>query len=171
MIMFKALRALALALPLVFAGAAAAQTATVNFIEPQKFRDATFTGGPAVERERAEVLREIEAHLQSLAKRHLRSGQTLVVDVRDIDLAGHLEPFWRAAGEIRVLRAVTWPAIELRYRLTEGAVTLAEGDERIADLNYQWRTGAYFHGDRLRYEKAMLDDWFERRFVRQRKDG
>lgn len=145
--------------------AAAPAAATVRFIEPERFTDATFTRGPGPERERAEVMRAIDAHLQQLAAERLPAGQTLEVEIRDIDLAGHIEPFWRTAGEIRVLRGVTWPAIVLRYRLSEAGVTLREGSKRVADLNYQWRLPRYPHGDRLRYEKAMLDDWFERRLV------
>jgi hypothetical protein len=46
---------------------------------------------------------------------------------------------------------------------------LGQGRERVADMNYLWRS-AYLRrdGDALPYEKAMLRDWFERQFCRGR---
>ena len=65
------------------------------------------------------------------------------------------------------MREVTWPRIKLRYALTRGDQLLASGEEQLIDQNYLMMTNRYFVGDRLRYEKAMLDAWFERRIGSQ----
>lgn len=154
------------ALALLFCAPLAAQPVTVDFVDPENFVDARFRHGPGSDGERAEVLREIENHLHGLAGRHLPPGRTLAIEVRDVDLAGRIEPTRGMPGEIRVLRSATWPSITLRYRLADAERTLAESSERIVDTNYQTRILLYARSDRLRYEKAMLDDWFEARIVR-----
>mgnify|MGYP006164498815 CR=1 FL=1 len=40
------------------------------------------------------------------------------------------------------------------------------GEELLSDLNFMVPSNRYSSGDRLRYEKALLDRWFEKRFGR-----
>jgi hypothetical protein len=149
---------------------ATAQTAglTVSFIHPEKYTDAAYSRSFPSDKDRAEVTRDIERHLQQLASRSLPPDTALSIDVLDVDLAGHFEP-WRAASaaDLRVMRGVTWPRMHLRFTLTQGGQVVASGDERVLDQNYQLTVNRYSTSDRLRYEKAMLDDWFERRIVRR----
>jgi hypothetical protein len=44
---------------------------------------------------------------------------------------------------------------------------VASAEELVSDMHYLMTSNRYMTGDRLRYEKAMLDDWFDRRFVRR----
>ena len=60
----------------------------------------------------------------------------LDIEVIDIDLAGSLEYHWRISP-LRVMR----------------------------DMAYLSRINHYTEGDPLRYEKLMLDDWFQRSFM------
>ncbi|HEX7813122.1 MAG TPA: DUF3016 domain-containing protein [Burkholderiales bacterium] len=41
-------------------------------------------------------------------------------------------------------------------------------EERVIDQVYLGRQRTYFSGDRLGYERQMLDDWFCARFVEHR---
>ena len=136
---------------------------SVSFIQPEKYVDAAYSRSYASEKDRAEVQRDIERHLQRLAGRSLPASDTLTIEVLDIDLAGWFEPFTfrRTGAEVRVMRNVTWPRIKLRYALTRGDQLLASGEEQVIDQNYLMMSNRYFVGDRLRYEKAMLDAWFE----------
>ena len=87
----------------------------------------------------------------------------------DVDLAGLVEPWhYRLPYDVRVLRSVTWPSVKLRYRLVQGEQVLASGDETISDMNYLEHPNAYSTTDPLRYEKWMLDEWFEDRLVDRR---
>ncbi|WP_076997771.1 DUF3016 domain-containing protein [Variovorax sp. KK3] len=154
----------------VLSASAVAQPAglTVSFIHPESYTDAAYSRSFPSEKDRAEVMRDIERHLQSLASRTLPPGDALRIEVLDVDLAGHFEP-WRApsAADLRVMRGVTWPRMQLRYTLTQGGQVVASGEERIADQNYLLTVNRYSTSDRLRYEKAMLDDWFDRRIVKR----
>jgi hypothetical protein len=45
---------------------------------------------------------------------------------------------------------------------------VGSGEERLSDMNFLATPNRYSPDDRLRYEKAMLDHWFESRFGRRR---
>lgn len=148
--------------------AASAAMLSVVFVDPDKFTDAAYSHPQGTEQQRAEVLRDIERHLRQLAERGLPAGDALRIEVLDIDLAGWFEPFrLRTGTDVRVLRDITWPRIKLRYTLTRGDRVIASAEERVADLNYLMTVNRYGSSDRLRYEKAMLDDWFSRRIAAQ----
>lgn len=137
---------------------------TVAFDKPGGFRDASLEGTYSVAADEP-ALKEIGRHLQKLGERHLAPGQTLEVEILDVDLAGRFEP-WRAhAHGVRFMNSVTWPAIRLRYTLLRDGRTEMSAEERVADQIYLGRQRTYFSSDRLGYEKRMLDDWFRARFV------
>jgi hypothetical protein len=149
-------------LVLAAGAASAAPLLSLSFVEPNKFTDAGYFHWVASEKDRAEVQRDIEQHLQQLAERKLQPGQSLKIEVLDIDLAGRFEPLrFRAANEVRVMRESTWPRIKLRYTLSQGDAVTASREEVVADMNYLGSINRYPSGDRLRYEKAMLDRWFD----------
>lgn len=132
----------------------AAGTVEVSYVEPEKFRDIGFG---TVDRER--VLSDMTAVLKALGAK-LPDGQTLKLEVTDIDLAGELRP---AGG--RDLRLVTgrtdWPEIQLRYTLRAGNDTLKSGEAKIYDLAYFERaTFVDRIGTNLPFERQMLRKWF-----------
>ena len=110
--------------------------------------------------------RDIEQHLQRLAERGLPASDTLAIEVLDIDLAGRFEPLrFRSGSDVRIVRDIASPRIDLRYTLRRGDQLVASAEERLVDLTFLMVTNRYPSEDRLRYEKAMLDDWFEKRFA------
>jgi hypothetical protein len=134
-------------------------------VSPEKFTDAGRYGD---EREAAANRTEIAQQIEQLAARKLPAGQRLEVEVLDVVLAGFLEyrPFWNE--QVRVMRDATWPSIKLRYRLTQGEQVVASGEETVSDMRYLERPNPYSTTDRLRYEKRMLDEWFEERIVERK---
>ena len=149
----------------LLAGAAAqadtpAPALSIHFVDPQHFTDASYTYHQ--DRTRSAVLRDIERHLQRLAADKLAPGRSLDIEVLDIDLAGQFEPWRDRAANVRIVREITWPRIALRYTLREGDGIVARGDEQLVDMSFLRSVNLYDREDRLRYEKAMLDHWFER---------
>jgi len=161
-------RAILAAVLIVTALAPAQAGAGVNvrFVDPDRFTDAGSNGFRAVD---PGVLAEIKTHLQRLGGRFLTPGQNLTIDILDVDRAGMDEP-WRGGsmGDVRIMRGVTPPRIKLRYVLGEKGKRARSGEETLTDINYQMNPSARFGGDRLVYEKALLDDWFRRMFPRDR---
>jgi hypothetical protein len=158
------MRSLAIAALLTFAGvglAHAAGTVKLSFVEPDKFVDAGNTrfDTPA-------TLMALEQHLQALGQRYLADGQTLTIEVLDVDLAGEMWPSRRTAGDIRIAKGgADWPRIKLRYVLEAPGQAPQRGEETIAELAYQQQTPRYSNSEPLRHEKQMLEQWFKARFA------
>lgn len=142
-----------------------AGSAFVAFRDAEHYTDIARYGD---QREAAAIKARLARHIEWLAQKELAADQTLAVEVLDVDLAGHLEPWRFGFHDIRILRQVTWPRITLRYSLSESGRILLQSGETVSDVNYLDRTGYYFASDVLRYEKRMLDDWFRARFVERR---
>lgn len=132
----------------------AAGQVDVRWLEPETFSDA---GRSVADRDR--VTQALAAHITRLA-RGLPSGQTLTIEVTDLDLAGDIRPAsWH---EVRVLRGrADWPRMSLRYTLQSEGQTLKRGEARLSDMNYSFTTR---HED-LGYEKRMIEQWFKGEFL------
>ncbi|MNQ33116.1 hypothetical protein D3C85_465380 [compost metagenome] len=90
----------------------------------------------------------------------MQPGQSLKVEILDIDLAGRYESWRVDFRDVRFMREVTWPRIRLHYSLERDGKTLVSRDATLIDQSYLQHANYYFSNDRLRYEKTMLDDWF-----------
>ncbi|MFL6659930.1 MAG: DUF3016 domain-containing protein [Massilia sp.] len=158
--MLKSLRLSAAAtLAMVFAGQAFAG-ATVTYVAPDHFADVPFS---SVERDH--LLQDLSRHFDKLAAK-LPAGQQLNVEVTDVDLAGQTWPARSAGRDIRVLNGrADWPHLTMHYTVTQDGQTLKSGTETITDMNYQMHRNRYDEGDSLRYEKRMLDTWFQERLA------
>jgi Protein of unknown function (DUF3016) len=76
-------------------------------------------------------------------------GQNLIVDVLNIDLAGHFEPWRGNFSNLRIMCDVTAPSFKLRYVLSEKGKRTRSGEDNLTDINYQMNP-------------LLLDDWFRR---------
>ncbi len=156
---------LALAGLLALGAGAASAGVTVNYVESDKFADLPFAPW-----ERQEVLRDLADHFMKLGK-SLPPGVDLAVDITEIDLAGREYPNARSGRELRVLKGMAdWPVIELRYTLTSNGQVVGSGSERLSDMSYLNRVSRFSDSDSLRYEKRMIDEWFNKTIL-QKKPG
>lgn len=146
----------ALAAMLLMVAGAAAAGATVTYKDPDQFSDVPFAPW-----ERERLLKELTAHFDVLAAR-LPPGQTLAVEVTDLDLAGRIYPNrFNAPFDLRVLNGgADWPHMTLRYTISEGGKVVKTGEEKLSNMSYLQRQNRY-RNDNLKYEKQMLDDWFK----------
>lgn len=143
----------------LLASSAALAQVTVTYVKPEDYSDVPRS---PVDRER--TLKEFSDYFATLEKK-LPEGQSLKLEVLDIDLAGRLYPR-RMADDIRVMKGgADWPRMTLRYTLEENGKVLRSGEDNLADMNYQMRHNSYFDSDPMRYEKQMLDDWFNKVIV------
>ena len=152
----------ALAGLLALGAASASAGVTVNYVESDKFADMPFEPW-----EREAVLRDLASYFAELGK-ELPPGQDLTVDITDIDLAGREYPS-RGTHDLRVLKGgADWPMITLRYTLTNNGQVVSSGNERLSDMMYMNRMNRYSDGDRLRYEKRMVEDWFNKTILKKK---
>jgi hypothetical protein len=131
----------------------------VSFVKPETFVDIKDNSGF---RDDA-VLKDIEKHIVEQAQKYL-PGKDVRIDVTDVDLAGQVEPFGRSVNWVRVMRSVTSPSITLNYEVREGGKLVQQGKAVMRDMNYQNGFSEYFSTDSLRYEKRMIDRWFQSEF-------
>ena len=148
---------MALAGLFALAAGSAGATVTVTYVQPDRFSDVPF-----VTADREDTLKTLSDHFTWLGS-SLPPGQDLRIEVLDIDLAGRLIPNARMGRDLRVLRGqADWPRIDLRYSLEQNGQVLKSGEAQLSDMNYLNHTNRYFDGEALRYEKSMIDDWFEK---------
>ncbi|MGJ7516787.1 DUF3016 domain-containing protein [Pseudomonas baetica] len=156
-----------LIVPLAIAGA----SVEVVFKNPEKFSDASLDS-PGYERGADPyVMKELRNYLQKLGERYLPPDQQLQIEIRNIDLAGRYEPWRPNAYEVRFMRDITWPRIDLHYVLKQNGQIVSEADARVMDQFYLQRPGRASRSDRLYSEKAMLSDWFKKQFAGQHQIG
>jgi hypothetical protein len=143
----------------------------VVFKDPEKFSDASLDS-PGYERGADPyVMKELRSYIQKLGERYLPADQQLQIEIRNIDLAGRFEPWRLNAYEVRFMREITWPSIDLHYVLKQNGQTVSQADARVMDQSYLQRPGRAGRSDRLYSEKAMLSDWFRRQFAGQHQSG
>jgi hypothetical protein len=153
----------AVVVTIVLSPASSLADVNVRFVSPGHYTDAGSFGASRASTEAA-----LRTHLDRLGKRFLAPGQTLTIDVLDIDLAGQHEPWRYGLEDVRIIRGVTPPKIKLRYVLTERGRRTRSGEETLTDINYQMNPSARFSSDSYVFEKALLDDWFRRTFSNPR---
>jgi hypothetical protein len=130
----------------------------VIFAHPEAYTDAdAFPNSGASARE--PTMAALRQYIVRQGRQYLRPGQTLNIEITDIDLAGAYIPSRRGA-DIRVIRSITPPRIALRYTLQDGKRVISRGEDVLREQMFQPVTSI----DTLKYEKAMLDDWFRGRF-------
>lgn len=155
---------LGLALVAAWSTCAWAGSAHVTFVNPERFADiGPYINGP----EAAANMAQIALHIEQLAARRLAANQVLEVDVLNVQLAGYLDRRTGRNEPYRVMLEGYWPSITLRYRLMQGGTVLASGEETASDMAYLHFINRYPDSDRLRYERRMLDNWFDSRFVKR----
>lgn len=109
-------------------------------------------------------------YLAEHAARLLPEDQRLDVHLRGVQRAGSTEP-WRGpqAGDLRVVRDIYPPRIDLHFRLrkADGQV-LREGERSLSDAAFLMRPNLHSRDDPLRYEKGLIDEWLRKEFEARR---
>ncbi len=152
--------AAAMALVLAPAAAQASGTVQVSFVQPEKFADVKDAHGDGTGN-----LRELKRYLEALGALHVTDGQTMSIEVLDVDLAGDIRYGWRRHEDLRVLDGgADWPRIKLRATLESAGQSARRIEQTITDMAYLSRIPRYGESESLRHEKRMLDEWFDAQF-------
>lgn len=133
---------------------------SVEYIHPEKFADVGNREVPS-DSLRAAYLDELGKHLTRKATPLLTPGQRLDVQITEVDMAGRFEPWRSRLADVRIVRDVYPPRIDLNFKLAaaDGSI-IREGKRQLR--NPAFLMGLQFYpDDPLRYEKKLLDDWLE----------
>jgi hypothetical protein len=141
-------------------------TATVELVNPEEFTDfrTSFMGSVS---EAQSLGKELQRETNRLAGNLLPAGYKVLLRITDIDMAGDFEPHRRPPlDQVRVMRSVYTPKIELAYSVTDAAGNVvAAGERRLTEPGYDLRLYP-MHRDHLTVETEMLADFF-REIARQ----
>ncbi len=136
----------------------AAADVSVSFVNPQGYRD--FQSEPVSQRD--EMLNELRQTLVELGARYLKPGQTLKIQVLDVQRAGLFRD--RTPSHTALLTANTPPRIDIQYTLQQSGKTTLQAHEAVTDIDYFLDPSSHLSSDRLVYERQVLRDWFRKRF-------
>jgi Protein of unknown function (DUF3016) len=144
---------------LLAVSAHAAGTVQCTFVNPEKFadvRDRTYST--------EQNLKSLEQIVVNVAAPYVADGQTLKVEILDVDLAGEVRPGGRAY-DVRVLRGrADWPRITLRWTLEGAGQAPKRGEAVVQDMSYLTRIPPTTADTSLIYERRMLAEWFKEQF-------
>ena len=159
--MNKLIHKTALAAAVLVASFSAAATSTVTFADPAKMSDVPRF---AVDRENLEW--HLREHFENLSKQ-LPAGQSLTVEVLDIDLAGDVFPRVPVTN-VRVMKGrADWPRLHLRYTIEQDGQVVRSGEKQLSDPNYLMGFNRYSQ-EIFSHEKQMLEDWWRKEVVASR---
>lgn len=133
-----------------------AGTSEVTWTNADKYRDVD-PGEGHKKKFKAKVFSEFEQHFAKLAA-SLPDGQTLKVDVTDVDLAGDVR---HNMQRIRVVKDLYFPRIKFSYQVVDSSgKEISSGQENLKDMNFMMGSSLKYKNDLIGYEKKMLDEWF-----------
>jgi hypothetical protein len=149
------------AIALALASMPLAAAVTVTYGDPDRFTDAGDRNTDP-----RKVMQVLQKHLAERGERTLPPGTNLSIEVLDLDRAGR--PRRNLPTEIRIVSGKgDMPCIDLRYSIESDGNAQPPVRERVCDPEFlrplEFRYDAH---DPLVYEKRMLDDWMQRRFVK-----
>ena len=164
--LFSAIAGLAAISTVLIAQAAVATDARVEviFSHPEKFTDVR-DAYSATEMGRKANLDQIRDYVVSEANNFITDGRKLTVTFTDIDLAGDFEP-WRGPEwmDIRGVKDIFPPRMDLEFKLMgPDGTMIKEGKRELRDLAFMSKLSVN-QNDALRFDKALLDDWFRSEF-------
>lgn len=135
----------------------------VEWQDPSGFSEIRYSRN-RFEARRGDWVRELARHLQEQAAQTLPPGQRLEVMITDIERAGEYEPVGHAMRDVRVVRDLYPPRMELSFvRYGADGHVLEQGTRILKDLAFLSSIPRSPH-DPLRFEKRMIDEWVEREF-------
>lgn len=145
------------------------QRVSVKWIEPKSFTDVkerNFSNA----KYRKHVFSQLEKHLDKLAK-ELPQGQSLMVSVTDVDLAGSFEPasfigLSTSMDNIRIMRNVDIPRLEFTYQLIDASGKILRSEEvNLKNMNYLYGGSISGRNQSFAHEKKMLSKWFTKSII------
>lgn len=137
----------------------------ISWQEPERYTDVRPTNESRL-RFRERTFNTLDEYIAELAE-DLPDGQTLVMTVDNLDLAGQVWPasfvgLGNGGSDIRLIKSIDIPRMSFTYQLLdEDGLVLQESAINLKDMSFMNRHNRFFGSETLRYEKNMLRNWFK----------
>lgn len=138
---------------------------SVSYDHPEKFTEARETRAFAPSRLDDDYLKTLSDYIQKQAAKKLSHGEQLHIVITNVDLAGSYEPWLGPRlSDVRIVKDIYPPRIDLRFRLTDANGTvIQQGERKLRDPAFMYdQPGLSSGADSLRYEKNLIDRWLRR---------
>ncbi len=137
----------------------------VIFSHPENFTDAA-QDQRGSDMGRDANLDMLKDYLVRRASPLIPAGDKLTVTFTDIDLAGEYEPWRSAMHDVRIVKDIYTPKMDLTYQLTDGSgKVLKEGKVHLTDLNFMSEIlPVTERNESLAYDKQLLGNWVSSEF-------
>lgn len=135
----------------------------VNWLNPEKFSDIRPTNGTR-KGYQERVIKAFDKILGELAEK-LPAGYTLEISVKDLDLAGDVNPMYRMDNtDIRVIKDIYFPRMKFDYVLFDQnrQQIQKESDVKIKDMGFMTSSNIGYQNREFAYEHEMLKKWFNK---------
>ena len=141
---------------------------SVSWGDPAQFTELRYSQNRH-EAARGDWVEELASYVAKRVANVLPSGETVEVEIVDIERAGEYEWAYGWNDDVRVLRDVYPPRMLVRFQRTDAdGRVIAEGERRLSDLAYLTGSQPLSTSDPLRFEKRMIDQWVRKEFVNRR---
>lgn len=138
----------------------------VEWLHPEKYTDIR----PSNESKamyRKHVIESFDKFWSKLSEK-LPAGYQLVLTIKDVDLAGDVNPLYRVDNrDIRVIKDMYFPRITLDYQLMDAGGTILDAAQevKIKDMNFMSSVGLRYSSQEFGHEKNMLEKWFSKTII------
>lgn len=148
------------------ATAAADKSVNVVFQNPEKFADVKYSQMDS-DKDRDSLLDQLKEYITERAASRLADGQTFDVTIKEVDMAGDFEPWHARTQDVRIIKDIYPPRIDLDFKLTgANGKILAEGSRQLRDLSFMTNLiSPTLSNDSLKYEKNLIDGWLSTEFA------
>ena len=143
----------------------------VTWQNPEKYTDVR-PSNESRTRFKERTFKQLDEYILELAET-LPEGQTLKMNVTNLDLAGQVWPasfvgMGSGANDVRLIKSIDIPRIAFSFELlgADGAV-IQQGEQNLKDMSFQNRHNPFFSSENLRYEKNMIRMWFDEQFPQE----
>ena len=138
-----------------------AATSEVKWTNPDDYRDIR-PGESHRKHFRDRTFNTLEKHFSQLAEK-LPEGQTLKIDVSNVDLAGDVN--YGGLKRFRIIKEIYFPKMSFSYQVVDMKnFEISAGEVDLKDMSFMRNTGLRYRNKSLGYEMKMLDDWFKDTF-------
>lgn len=138
---------------------------SVSWEDPAGFSERHRRQGSGLRLEPDDWMLQLASYFRRSVAARLDQGQQVSIHIEDVALAGAYEFHGATLDDVRVLRDIYPPNIELRLdRIAADGSVQSQTPHRLRDLGYLSRQVIRHGRDFLQHEKLMIDDWVAREF-------
>ncbi|GGQ32478.1 DUF3016 domain-containing protein [Shewanella litoralis] len=133
----------------------------IEWQNPKEFRDIK-TSTELQSRFEKRLFETLTKNINKQAEKSLKPGQTLHMQVTNLDLAGDMRPtFGATPGDLRIVKDLYPPRATFSFTVNEGDKVIISGDEKITDMSFMYNSHR-FNDRPFQYETTLFTDWLQK---------